>query len=235
MHYRICSESKAGSNHEEHKEESQDAFFGICSDRKFALAAADGAGNCRFAGKGARLVSKAAAEFLFSEMGYLMDVTPDCLKAKIMNCVGSTLTRAMQSEQSSFVTDFGSTLLFAASDGKRFLIGHLGDGAILGVSGGNVSVISFPENGRSDRETFLTTSLKAEKHLRTYRGELDMYDRFILMTDGLVPCVFNDGYVLNRSYGSGLGIEEILSRAVNSRHSDDAGYITADWRCDKNG
>ena len=76
--------------------------------------------------------------------------------------------------------------------------------------------------------------MDAENHLRTYRGNLNLFEGFILLTDGLMPDLFSDGFVLNNKQNT-LKIDQALSRAVEACHNDDASYIKADWRIDYDG
>lgn len=231
MFYRITSESTVGQLHKINGERNQDKAFIICGEDGFSISLADGAGSSKMAEQGAQAVSKAIAEYVFNNFAHLMDSSSSDLKKEIMKCVKKTLLSEKERSGNYFISDFSSTVLFAVSDGKKFIIGHLGDGVVLGVSKDNASVISFPENGRNSNETFLTTSIDAESHLRTYRGNLNMFEGFILVSDGLMPDLFSDGFVLNNKQNT-LKLDQVLSRAAEACHNDDASYIKVDWRID---
>lgn len=78
----------------------------------------------------------------------------------------------------------GTTLLFAASDGSRFVAGHIGDGVILHRSGNTFRLLSAPVNGEFSYETrFLPEAVPAD--LRVYRGEVQAEDCLLLATDGI--------------------------------------------------
>ena len=63
---------------------------------------------------------------------------------------------------------------------------HLGDGIIIGIEEGNVPVpISYPLNGYTRNETYLTTSKDAVKKMKVFRGKLHHMQGFMMCSDGV--------------------------------------------------
>ena len=119
MFYRITSESMVGQLHKIKGERNQDKAFIICGEDGFSISLADGAGSCKMAEQGAQVVSKAIAEYIFSNFVHLMDISSSELKKEIMKCVKETILLEKKQSEDFFISDFGSTVLFAASDGKK--------------------------------------------------------------------------------------------------------------------
>ena len=93
--------------------------------------------------------------------------------------------------------EYASTLCCFACDTRSgdFMLVHLGDGCLLGVtSGGQVRVLSGPEFSFARRRTCLTTSREAMSHLRLSWGNCRNYEAIYLMTDG-AGNICRDGWV----------------------------------------
>lgn len=82
--------------------------------------------------------------------------------------------------------DLASTLLFASIKGNKCLIGHLGDGAIGAIYGGELKCISNPDNGEHANETYFVTTKHAEKAFKIIKGSVKEKNikSFVLMSDG---------------------------------------------------
>lgn len=81
--------------------------------------------------------------------------------------------------------EYASTLMLVALDDKdgRLLLAHLGDGVILG-QGNSVKILSYPENGFLNNQTFVTTADGALLKLRIKTTYIDECSQILLMTDG---------------------------------------------------
>lgn len=102
------------------------------------------------------------------------------------------------------VAEFSSTLVVLAIDKSsgRYVSIHLGDGAIVGTTkGGEVTIISRPENGITNQYTWLTTSPAFIRHLRICFGSTKNYKTLFLFSDGAQPLLLNQG-ILNRGDAS---------------------------------
>ncbi len=76
------------------------------------------------------------------------------------------------------------TLLLVAVnlEGETVVI-HLGDGYIIGVSEGKNRVISFPEHGVYENETYFLSSTGATSHIRVIKGN-SLFESCLLCSDG---------------------------------------------------
>lgn len=200
---------------------NQDAVCAINEGNVFVAVLADGAGSHCYSDLGASAVSATVCSYLMNNIERLFTENAGTIKSEIISETKSILNAVAVKHKCASVRDLGSTLIFAASDGVNFITGHLGDGIIAGISNSKLSVISFPENGNNGASTVLTTSCFALEKLRITRRPLESYDELILMTDGLTPLVFNQGYILNQNNEIGC----ILDNAVENEHPDDASYI----------
>lgn len=93
--------------------------------------------------------------------------------------------------------DFSSTICSIAAnpmDGN-FVLTHLGDGCIVGLTTDNhLRILSAPENGITRYHTYLTTSPSALTHVRLSQGKLQNYRAIYIMTDG-ASCISREGSI----------------------------------------
>lgn len=228
MKYFIQCESLAGEVHRSLYVPNQDAMYYIHDDHAFSAVLADGAGSQKRAGEGAKIAAVAVSNYLFSNYKMLLEASHLYIQNEIMSVVQSALKEKSMENGSEYISDMGSTLLLVVTDGDRYLAGHLGDGVIMGSYGDRLTVISFPENGKSKNSTYLTTSFDAQKHLRIRSGDLSDFDSFLLLTDGIIPNLFDGGYLLKHP----MEIDAALARAIFSEHDDDASCLKISWRAE---
>lgn len=226
MKYLIQCDTSTGKLHQELNKPNQDALYHIHNNHVFSAVLADGAGSHRYSEEGAQVAAVTISNYLFLNYKKLLNASDSYIQNEVISVVSFALTEKAKEKDLKNISNFGSTLLFLLSDGKQYLIGHLGDGVIMGSFNGRLTVISFPENGEYPNSTFLTTSFDAQKHLRIIRGELLDFDGFLLLTDGIFPNLFNKGYVLKNPNG----LDSALSTAISSVHYDDASYLKITWR-----
>ena len=82
-------------------------------------------------------------------------------------------------------SDFSATLLFAVTDGKDVLLGHIGDGNILCVNDdGEPSFYSEEENIGAANRTYFTVSDNAKAHLRLNLVPAADVRNILLYSDG---------------------------------------------------
>ena len=82
--------------------------------------------------------------------------------------------------------DFACTLLFVATDGKRLLIGQLGDGriGIRNAETGDWRLMLDAFKGEFFNETVFVTSKKATELLQLAIGPVNSIDACVIMSDG---------------------------------------------------
>lgn len=226
MEYRIKQYSEIGLRHKMREQENQDYVCSRKNGNHCSICLADGAGSRMLSAIGAKYLCEALAEYLTEQFAQLCEESAGTLRAHLVQLIQDWLQElAIQYRTEGFFA-FGSTLLFAATDGTKYLIGHLGDGVILGLMGGQWCVMSFPENGRHSNETYLTTSYRIGEHLRLQCGDCNHLDGFLMASDGILPAVFENSFLLRQT----KPLTEAFKLAMNEPHQDDASYIFMNWR-----
>ena len=80
--------------------------------------------------------------------------------------------------------DYACTLIFAAADNDRMVLGHLGDGIAFTVDAQSAEIASAPDNGEYANETFFFTARDAVERLRLTARRLDSPVSVLLASDG---------------------------------------------------
>ncbi|BAQ10003.1 hypothetical protein OXB_1532 [Bacillus sp. OxB-1] len=75
-------------------------------------------------------------------------------------------------------------MLFVVTKGEDYIAGHVGDGMIVKCENGNVEILSAPENGLYENETYFVSMESLDEHFRIYRGSVTEDLGFIIMSDG---------------------------------------------------
>ena len=226
MNYNIRSDSICGTIHCEKGIGNQDAIASRNDDRAGVIVLADGAGSRRFAQQGAQTAADTTAEYLYDHSEELFNKRTAEIQDDVFSFLLDNLHRIAEEHGEKNIREFGSTLLFAVIRDERYMVGHLGDGSILSYHDDDFTVISYPENGESAYSTVLTTSFQAKQHLRITMGNTADADGIILLSDGILPFLFNGGY-LRKNHCS---IQKTILNASEGSHDDDASYIMINWR-----
>lgn len=86
-----------------------------------------------------------------------------------------------------------STLLLCAISKKKFILGHIGDGAIL-CFGKDSYVISPPQKNKvGGTATYTILDYNADENFEFITGTIDDFDGFLLTSDGLLGNVYYSG------------------------------------------
>ncbi|MCR5141885.1 MAG: protein phosphatase 2C domain-containing protein [Ruminococcus sp.] len=226
MSFIIRSDSICGMMHRETGVDNQDAIASNSNDSTGVIVLADGAGSRRYAQQGAKTAVDTVAEYLFEHSNELFDKPDTEIQSEVHSFLLDKLHKLSEEYGVKSIREFGSTLLFAVICSGRYMVGHLGDGSILSYHDDDFTVISYPENGDSAYSTVLTTSFQAKQHLRIARGNTADAEGIILLSDGILPFLFNGGY-LRKNHCS---VQKTLLHASEGSHYDDASYIMINWR-----
>lgn len=156
----------------------------------------DGAGSVPYALEGAQAVCEAVSGLLVQRYSRLESASLSAARQTLMRCVKRSLNRTARTLGCS-VWQLSSTLVAVALDEttRTMLTVHLGDGVILGLTGGGrVLSLSAAENGHFCNETWFTTSRDAARHLRMGWHDLVAEDllAICLSSDGLQLCENDD-------------------------------------------
>lgn len=180
-----CGYVVRGRRHEKLGMKCQDYICRVQRDGKKAIALADGAGRTDLGYLGASTAAETAAGILIGEFGSLFLMEKEEVCQKIMVSVQRELY-ALCGRYNAKLTDVHSTLLAAVCEEKtnRILVIHLGDGFIVKEGKNGKRIVSYPDNGRSRYETYLTSMNSAKDRLRVYRGTIADDDKIFLLSDG---------------------------------------------------
>lgn len=199
-------------------------FFGLADGQT-------GKAHCREGGLEAlRAVFRYIAEKGITQMMQYEHV--DEIQYEIIKLVRKSITELATAEHAE-KSEFASTLVVFAYDtqtGNSISV-HLGDGGIIGnKTGGEIRMISSPENGLTANYTWLTTSREALMHLRIGFGSIREYKRILLITDG-ASAIARGKNLTERAKGIiGNGSrEDIAAFLEESNPVDDASCIVMDF------
>lgn len=163
----------------------QDAIGSYKKDNYASIVLCDGCGSVAGSEKAAKLITSFLPKYLcdnFKEFEALRDeLIKQIIFLEILN----------QGQNHNINLD--CTLLALVTDGKKELVFHLGDGIIIGDKNSEYKVISYPENGKNDNETFFLSGNKALEHLRIYREKNNAY---FLTSDGISHLIYSNGEIL---------------------------------------
>lgn len=212
---------QTGIRHVESNEECQDSVLCYTCFPISIYAIADGQSKKRFSASGGKLVLQYVSEYIaFHGIEKLSSLLyKDAIQYHILSGIRSLLHKEAEVHQTS-IHEWASTIVLLAVDSTsgKYMIVHLGDGIIIGVTkdDNSLKTLSLPENGITSRSTWLTTSESALSHLRISFGSVEHYRRFIIASDG-ADSFFHGSNVLNRR-------KELL---ISGTRSDIGGFVNS--------
>lgn len=171
--FKISHVEVQGSYHKANDTPCQDKTAYFKKNNCACIALADGAGSRRFSHFGAEIAVTTVCDY-FADNEFF-DEAEFCLEIKT----------ALENSNYLF-DDLASTLLFVVVKDNKAIIGHLGDGIIIGVSNGYAEVLSYPENGEKKNITYFTTEKNMNEHFRIRTMDISDFSdfTFILASDG---------------------------------------------------
>ena len=139
---------------------------------------------------GAKTITKFIANYINNSFDYLYsNFDKKETKEKIINSIKEEINRIKSKKYD--MKDYSCTLLFFANYKDKYILGHLGDGAIGLKNGKDIKLVSEPENGETVNSTYFFTSENASDHLRLNIGNIDKSVSFFIMSDGCFECVYH--------------------------------------------
>ena len=179
-----------GLQHEKDNRCCQDRVHIINNNNIKGVTLADGAGSKKHSEIGAEKLTELIS--LDISRNFAKYYKKDINELKITLCKKIQIyLKTISGESLIDVNELGSTLLFAFTDKKNYLVGHLGDGIIGCCKNKKVSVFSEPDNEEFANITYFTTSNNIEKRIKLFKGELGEITSFILMSDGSQNSLFD--------------------------------------------
>jgi len=183
---------KDGKDCEDSVSRSYDAQSGVS-----AIALSDGAGSYAKAGIGSDITAKFATELLAQKFNLLYELDDDTTSSYILREITAAL-RTEAERDGTALEQYSATLLLAAMhpDG-RYLIFHVGDGAVIGFTDKceSVPLSLYDHTGLANETTFVTVP-DTEYHI--LRGSGGFY-AFSLMSDGPEEFMVNEVEVSPRT------------------------------------
>ena len=229
--------TETGKQHIKEGIENQDAFAFKMQGNYVCAVIADGAGSKTQAKLGATMLSQTLADYIAENAeSFYFKMEKKEIQEDIEQKAISILEETAESI-GCIRKDLGSTFVIAlinrSKEAPGVLTIHLGDGAIIlgftlkdGINSGKgmKSVLSFPKNGRTSHETFLTSMPNFSQYIDVYKREIS--SNFIdtevwLMTDGVYWAdTFSDNWGLTKPT-----VRETVEQIQDVEHRDDATYI----------
>ena len=227
MIFSIECESLIGDIHKSRKMLNQDAYYFDYNESVACLCIADGAGSKKYSHLGAAALTKDICRYLmqFSSDFFSSDYSEHRIKKRITEEISNCLMKTSKLANVCF-SELASTLMFIITNGYEYILGHLGDGVILAQRSATVNVLSFPENGKTYSETFLTSMPDIWNYIKIEKKQCASIESLWVMTDGTMFKVFQDNFVLPENR---LTMNLIKNR-LNNSHKDDATFGCISWR-----
>lgn len=180
-----------GVRHIERGKTCEDNVFSYTSkDGVVSISLSDGAGSYRYAELGSRITSEVSAIFMADKFNRLYELDMSTISDYVLHEVLIPLKEVAE-EKNEELIQFSATLLSVAMhpDG-RYIIIHVGDGAIVGLNIKNeTEVISvYEHDGPANQTTFVTvpgTDAFVKKGIGGYAS-------FAMMSDGPEDFLVNE-------------------------------------------
>lgn len=182
---KIAKMMATGVYHDTIEAPCQDAVNSFKDGGYASIVLCDGCGSIPGSENAAKLVTNFLPKYLcdnFREFEILKD---DLLKKIIL----AEISNQAKTEN----INLDCTLLALVTNGEKELIFHIGDGIIIGSEKNEYEVISYPENGNNNNETFFLSGEMALNHLRVYRNNKEAY---FLTSDGISDLIYSNNNVL---------------------------------------
>ena len=174
-----------GVYHEDNGVPCQDrAKYRYAANGNVILALSDGCSSAEYAETAAETNVDAVLR-LFSDVKLKDFLDQEKNAADVIDPILAAMEKHNGKRYAEESSDFSATLLFAVSDGKDILLGHIGDGNILCVSpDGKTVFYSQEENAGAADRTYFTVSPDAKAHLRLTLVPAKDVRNVILYSDG---------------------------------------------------
>lgn len=188
--WRYAYASVVGTSHLRLQTPCQDASYVMLHDDKIIIAVADGLGSAAHSEIGANIACKVATDSISNAMK--SDATADlqtlCTAAftDARNAISAEATA-----QEKQLRDFACTLLLVIIDHERWVVQHIGDGAVVGfLPDGSIKTISAPDNGEFINSTYPLTSTDYLTQLR-FTTQTESLSGVAVLSDGVQPMCIN--------------------------------------------
>ncbi len=198
-----------GTSHIKKNMPCQDAVAAYVKNGVSVIALADGAGSASHSDQGANLVATQICKYLVSNFNKIYkteevsDITTEIVE--YLNKKLVTLSKKLNCE----LKDLSSTLQFVViKEDKQCIIGHIGDGCIVGSDDQEEwRIISSEAKTSAANETEFVTSATSKNTMRMFKGEIDETSTaFVLMSDGSERGLIDYNDPTNPTVANGIGV-----------------------------
>lgn len=163
--------------------------FMVSNSNVYVGALADGVSSNRYSDIGAKAVTKFACEEMCDNFNkyFTQELTSRNFVRALQDKVNLEYGSAYD------INQMKSTLIFCAVRENNYIVGHIGDGAVL-CFGKYSYVISPPqENEVGGTATFTVLDYNADEHFEFKIGYMNDIDGFLMTSDGLLGNVYYSG------------------------------------------
>ena len=187
MTKKLAFAAVAGRNKKDRRGACQDAVFGKSLSGVSCVALADGAGSRRLSGTGARRTVRLVVDHILANFDAVFEKVWRGDERDVASCIVNMIVEELSSERYASrgsLEDYACTLIFAATDNERILLGHLGDGIAFAVGAQSAEIASSPDNGEYANETYFFTARDAVERFRLSAKRLETPVSILLASDG---------------------------------------------------
>lgn len=177
----------------------------LCQDRmsykyngfRQAVSLVDGIGQTDKNTLAGEKVAGYITDYLLHHFVTIMTENPQTIKSLLLKDI-YRIIESLMDEFEMPKEEFASTVMGICVDHerKKFCTIHLGDGIILRRDS-DWKILSYPMNGFSHNQTYLTISEAALQKMRLLRGNVGDATGYVMMTDGMYDYPIQNGNLQN--------------------------------------
>lgn len=249
--WRVVAASVTGINHIHVQRGCEDAFYpsydaNFAADT-FVSAVADGLGSASHAAQGAQCAVKCAVTAMNAKLAGNSQPIPSDSLFDVFQAVQQELI-LLAEELGVDVNEVACTLQLVVMSAHQLLIGHVGDGLVLGIRSRRidddqnpVELLSMMRSKGFGNLTHTVVGKDLQKHIQVMdirQNAFDQYDGVILMTDGAQTLCFE--YQVKQPYQPFFvqlltWLDANKSTSITELNNQLAGFFTSDDTRQKSG
>lgn len=210
MKWMVRGEKITGKINRERNVECQDRMYSVVEEKFSCIALADGAYSAECGGFGAQVACEAVCIIMQDKFDYLYELSEENIKYYVL-CAVVRRFRKIIIEKDIKLKDLGSTLLFTAVKGDKYISMLLGDGFIIKNMKDHSEYLLYEKNAQNIngiKKKHLTSSPMCYLHARVNKGEIHDTQSFFMCSDGLYD---------NVNVKDEEELKEIIQTIMNSR------------------
>ena len=180
---KITSFSRIGQYHQQTDTENQDAIHYSEKNGVYVIALADGVSECKEAKCGAETASSSITNLLVNKGRNLLQYDKPRMAGFVLSHITAELEYCAARDKTSII-EYSSTIASVYLDiiHQTLVSFNLGDGMIIAVENGRVSIFSMPSDSTSG--CCVTTTRDAEKNIIIKNVSTDNMECIVILSDG---------------------------------------------------